>query len=112
MRKKTIGIVVLILATAWMIPSLCLAAVTVTGVTKNYHSQSGTLVLTTQSQTETTLHISQTVTVYIKTQDEDIAVEEEDTWKFLRDNLLKGTKVTVEKTKGVVTTIWISEVPS
>ena len=112
MRKKTIGIFVIILVTSWLIPSLCLAAVTVTGVTKSFNTESGRLVLTTQSQTETTLHISQTVKVYIKTQDEDIAVKEADTWKFLEDNVMRGTRITIEKTDGVVTALWILEVPS
>ena len=112
MRKKAIGIFALILAASWLIPSLCLAAVTVTGVTKSFNTESGRLVLTTQSQTETTLSISQTVTVYLKAPDEDIAIAEEVTWKFLGDNLLKGTRVTIEKTEGVVTALWILEVPS
>lgn len=112
MMKKVTSIMVFILAASWFIPSLSLAAVTITGVTKTFDPQSGRLVLKTPSGAETTVYIPQTVKVYIKTKDEDIPVADADTWKFLGDNLFKGTKVTLEKTKEGVTTIWVLEVPS
>ena len=112
MRKQVTALFVLILAASWLFPSLSMTAVTVSGVTKTYNPESGRLVLQTTSQTETSVYIPQTVTVYIKTEDEDIAVAEADTWKFLEDNLFEGTKVTLEKTEGTVTTIWVLEVPS
>ena len=111
MRKKALGIVVLILMTSWMIPSLSLAAVTVTGVTKSFDYTSGKLVLQTPSGRETTISIPQTVKGYIKTKNnEDIEVV--DVWNFLKDNLFSGTKVTIEEIDGVVMAIWVLEVPS
>jgi hypothetical protein len=112
MRKKATVIVILILTASWLLPTLCSAAVTMTGITKTFNPQSGRLVLTTQSRTETTLYIPKTVKVYIKTKDGDIAITEADTWKFLADNLFKGTKLTLEKIESTVTTIWVLEVPS
>lgn len=109
MKKRPVVFIILILTVLWLIPSLSFAEMTVTGVTKTFNPQSRRLVLTTTSQTETTLSIPQTVTVYIKTKTEDIEVA--DVWKYLGDNLFKGTKVTIEKTEGVVTTIWVLEVP-
>ena len=109
MKKKVALFAFFILVASWLIPSLCFAEGTVTGVTKTFDSQSGRLALTTTSQTETTVTIPQTVKVYIKTKTEDIEVA--DAWKYLGDNLFKGTKVTIEKTEGVVTTIWVLEVP-
>lgn len=112
MMKKVTFIIVFTLAASWLIPSICLAAVTVTGVTKSFNPHSGSLVLQTQSGDETTVYIPQTVKVYIKTKDEDILIADANTWKFLGDNLFKGTKVTLEKTEKAVTTIWVLEVPS
>jgi hypothetical protein len=112
MGKKANVIFILILVISWLLPSLSSSAVTVSGSTKTFDPQSGRLVLTTQSHTEITFYISKAATVYIKTKDEDIAVAEADAWKFLADNLFKGTQVTLEKIEGTVTTIWVLEVPS
>lgn len=112
MKVKIIAFAFYMLVATWLIPSLSCAEETVTGVTKTYNPQSGILVLITQSQTETTVYISKTVHVYLQTKDDNIAVTEADTWNFLKHNLFKGTKVTLEKIEGKVTTIWVLEVPS
>ena len=112
MKVRIFAFALSMLVASLLIPLLCLAAVRVTGVTKTYNPQSGILVLITQSQTETSVYIPKTVHVYLKTKDNDIAVAEADTWNFLEHNLFKGTKVTLEKIEGTVTTIWVLEVPS
>jgi hypothetical protein len=112
MKVKILAFVFSMLVASWSIPSLSFSEVTVTGVTKSFNPQSGRLVITTTSQAETTVTIPPTVKVYLKTQDEDIEVSDADKLKFLKDNLFRGTGITIQKTQGVVTAIWVLEVPS
>ena len=111
MRKKIIIGMMLSLMTTLLISSVCFAEIMENGVTKSFNSTSGSLVIQTPSGRETTILIPQTVKGYIKTKNnEDIEVV--DVWNFLKDNLFNGTKVTIEKINGVVTAIWVLEVPS
>jgi hypothetical protein len=111
MRKQLIIVMILVLMATLLVSSVCFPEIMENYVTKSFDSTSGSLVLKTQAGTETTVSIPQTVKGYIKTKNnEDIEVV--DVWNFLKDNLFKGTKVTIEKKGGVVMAIWVLEVPS
>ncbi len=109
MLKKVSVLVVCILAAALLIAAICYANEMVSGVTKNFDSKTGRLVMQTAPQREATYSLSQTVTVYRRVKGKDIEVT--DQWRFLQGNLMKGTKVQVLLSGGVVVTIWILEVP-
>ena len=111
MRKQLILIMMLSLMAALLVSSVCFAEKMENYVIKSFDSISGRLVLQTPSGDETIVSIPQAVKGYIKTKNnEDIEIF--DVWNFLKDNLFNGTKVTIEKIDGVVTAIWVLEVPS
>ncbi len=109
MVKKVKAFIAFILMASLLISSVCLAEMTMTGITKSFNPESGKLVLQTTSQTETIVYIPQTVKVYVKVKGKEIEIA--DAWKFLGDNLGHETKVTIERSGGVVTTLWVLEVP-
>jgi hypothetical protein len=102
-------VIVFILAVSVLIYTLCFAETQVTGIAKSFDPQSGRLVLQAAGQVGTTMNIPQTVKVYLQTPTEE--KEMADAWNFLRDNLLKGTKVKILQSEGVVTAVCILEVP-
>ena len=112
MKKKFTVFAFFLFVALWLIASPSLAEVQVNGVVKSFNAQSGRLVFKTQSGAETAVTISQTVKVYIKTKNEDVEVADVDKPQFLKHNLFKGTRITIEKIEGVVTTLWIVEVPA
>lgn len=109
MLKKVSVLVVCIFAAALLIAAICYANEMVSGVTKSFDSKTGRLVMQTAPQSEATFSITQSVKVYLKAKKKDNEVT--DQWRFLQDNLMKGTKVQVLLSGGAVVTIWILEVP-
>jgi putative copper export protein len=109
MLKKITVFMACILATVLLISTVLYAAEMVTGVAKSFETKTGRLVLQTASQSEATFSIPQRVRVYMAAKGKDTEVA--DAWQFLKDNLMKGTKVQLMHSGGVVNTIWIMEVP-
>ena len=108
MNSKKHFICAVIITATLLISHVCLAA-EIEGVTKSFNSGSGSLVIKTTSYGESAVTVPQTVQVFIKIKKDDIEVE--DVWNYLRDNLRKGTKIKIEQSGGLATTIWILEVP-
>jgi hypothetical protein len=109
MLKKVNVFMVCILAIAVLISAILYAAEMVTGVAKSFDAKTGRLVLQTASQTEATFSIPQSVRVYLRAKGKDTEVA--DAWQFLKDNLMKGTKLQLMESGGSVVTIWILGVP-
>jgi hypothetical protein len=110
--KKAIVFIVSILATVLLVSAALYAAEMVTGVAKGFDARSGRLVLQTATQQEATFSIPQTVRVYLAAKGKDTKdTEVADAWQFLQNNLGNGTKLQLAHVGGVVTTIWIMEVP-
>ena len=109
--KKVNVFMVCILAAVLLISAVLYAAemVTVTGVAKSFDAKTGRLVMQTATQKEASFSIPQRVRVYMAAKGKETEVA--DAWQFLKDNLMKGTKVQLMHSGGVVTTIWIMEVP-
>jgi hypothetical protein len=109
MMKKIIVFMVFIMATSMLIANFCYANEMVSGVVKSFDAKTGRLFMQTASQRESTFSIPQTVTVYFLVKGKDAEIADE--WRFLSDNLMKGTKVQLTLSGGVVVTILILEVP-
>jgi hypothetical protein len=107
--KRVIVFIVCIVAASFLISTICYANEMISGVTKSFDAKTGRLVLQTSSQSEATFSLPQTVQVYMRAKGKDIEVA--DSWQFLQDNLMKGTKVQLMRSGGTVGTIWIMEVP-
>ncbi|MCJ7547768.1 MAG: hypothetical protein MUP30_13285 [Deltaproteobacteria bacterium] len=107
--KKAIVFIVCIMAAVVLISTICYANEIVSGVTKSFDAKSGRLVLQTAPQRESTFSIPQSVKVLLRAKGKDIEVADE--WRFLQDNLIKGTKIQLLQSGGTVITIWILEVP-
>jgi hypothetical protein len=112
MLKKVILFMVCILAAGVLISAFLYAAEMVTGVAKSFDAKTGRLVLQTAPKSEATFTIPQTAKVYQKVKGKDIEVPNSNSWQFLRDNLIKGTKLQLMESRGSVVTIWILEVPA
>ena len=104
--KKAIVFIVCIVAAGVLISTVLYAAEMVAGVAKSFDAKSGRLVMQTASQSEAIYSIPQRVRVYMGAKGE-VA----DAWQFLQNNLGNGTKVQLMHSGGVVSTIWILEVP-
>jgi hypothetical protein len=109
MLKKINAFIVCILAVVLLIAAICSASEMVSGITKNFDVKTGRLVIQTASQREATFSVPQSVKVYLKTKERMIEIA--DSWRFLQDNLVKGTKVQLMPAGGSIVTIWIMEVP-
>jgi flagellar basal body-associated protein FliL len=107
--KRIIVIMVSIMVAALLIATCCYANEMVSGVVKGFDGKTGRLVMQTAPQREATYFLPQTVTVYLRVKGKDNAVADE--WRFLQDNLIKGTKIQVLQSGETVITIWILEVP-
>jgi flagellar basal body-associated protein FliL len=107
--KKAIVFVVFIIVLCMLISAVLYAAEMVTGVAKTFDAKTGRLVMQTATQQEVTFTIPQTVKVYKILRGKDVAVA--DAWQFLKDNLIKGTKLQLMESEGAVVKIWILEVP-
>lgn len=111
MLKKVTVFVVCILAAGMLISTVLYASEMVTGVAKGFDAKSGRLVLQTATQKEVSFSIPQTVKVYMAAKGKDTDIEVANAWQFLKDNLMKGTKIQLMHTADVVNAIWIMEVP-
>jgi hypothetical protein len=107
--KKVDICMVSILAVALLIATCCYADNMVSGIVTSFDAKTGRLIMQTSSQSEATFSIPQSVKVYLRADGKDI--EFADSWQFLRDNLMQGTKVQMLRIEGSVITIWILEVP-
>ncbi len=105
--KKGVVFLACFIAVLALISPICRADETISGVAKSFDNKSGRLALQTTAQTETVVYIPQTVKVYLMVKVREVAKD----WWFLRDNLMKGTKVKVLKSGGSVVTIWFVEIP-
>ena len=112
MLKKVTIFTVCIVAAVLLIAAVLYAAEMVTGVAQSFDAKTGRLVLQTAPQSEATFSIPQRVRVYMAAKGKDTKdTEVADTWQFLKDNLMKGTKLQLMHSAGVVNAIWILEVP-
>jgi len=107
--KKAIVFIVCIVAAGVLISTVLYAAEMVAGVAKSFDAKSGRLVMQTASQSEAIFSIPQRVRVYMAAKGKDTEVA--NPWQFLKDNLMKGTKLQLMHSAGVVNAIWILEVP-
>ncbi len=107
--KKSSVLVVCIIAAALLISTCCHANEMVSGVVTGFDAKSGRLVMQTAPHREATYSLFQTVSVYLRVKGKDIEITDE--WRFLQNNLMKGTEIRVLQSGGTVITIWILEVP-
>jgi flagellar basal body-associated protein FliL len=107
--KKIIVIMISTMVAALLIATCCYANEMVSGVVKGFDAKTGRLAMQTAPQREATYFLPPTVTVYLRVKGKDNEVA--DGWRFLQDNLIKGTKIQVLQSGGTVLSIWILEVP-
>jgi hypothetical protein len=109
MQKKSGGFLVWVLAATLLMAGICYGNEMVSGVVKSFDAKTGSLVMQTATQKEAAFSIPQTIKVYFRVKGKDLEVT--DSWQFLKDNLMKGTKLDLMEVSGTVITIWIVRIP-
>ena len=108
MKQNVVGLISCILLTMSLGCSPCFAVEVIGGLTSTFNAKTGELVLLT-SEGQVTVYLPQTVGISVKPRLATQPVPAD--WTFLRNNLIEGTRVSIELLDKLVTNIVILEVP-